>query len=46
VIDPAGTHGRAREARLPTELTCALVSLWQVERPGPRLSLHRLAEAR
>jgi hypothetical protein len=46
VIDPAGSGGPAREARLPTELTCALLSLWQVERPGPRLSLHRLAEAR
>ncbi len=38
--------GRAREARLPTELDFPLVSLWRVERPGPRLALHQLEAAR
>ena len=37
-IDPSPT-GNAREARLPTELEFPLISLWRVERPGPRLEL-------
>ena len=43
VVDPAGPQGGAREARLPTELELPLISLWQVQRPGPRLELYRLA---
>ena len=30
------------EARLPLELENPLVSLWKLERPGPRLSLYEL----
>lgn len=37
-IDPSPA-GRAKEARLPTELDFALTSLWDIERPGPRLEL-------
>jgi hypothetical protein len=40
-IDPS-RGGEAREARLPTELDFALRSLWQVDRPGPRLELWTL----
>ncbi|MEM7306541.1 MAG: glycosyltransferase family 39 protein [Planctomycetota bacterium] len=32
------------EARLPTELDFPLTSLWSVSRPGPLLTLYRLAE--
>ena len=41
VLDPSPTEA-AREARLPTELDFALTSLWDVERPGPRLELWTL----
>ena len=44
-IDPARGAAPPREARLPTELAFPLFSLWQVERPGPLLSLHTLLEA-
>jgi hypothetical protein len=42
VVSPARAGGVPREARLPTELELPLVSLWQVDRPGPCLALHRL----
>jgi len=44
-VSPGRGMRVAREARLPTELEFPLVSLWQVARPGPRLSLVRLPEA-
>lgn len=43
-IDPARGAPPPREARLPTELAFPLFSLWQVEQPGPLLSLHTLLE--
>jgi hypothetical protein len=46
VVDPAGDGRPAREARLPTELAWPLCSLWEVERPGPRLALYELERAR
>jgi hypothetical protein len=44
-VSPARGGATPWEARLPTELSFALVSLWQVERPGPELAFHRLAKA-
>ena len=41
VIDP-GAGGDAPEAFLPTEMDFPLTSLWQVERPGPRIELYAL----
>jgi hypothetical protein len=40
-LDP-GRAGAPDEARLPTELSFPLRSLWQLERPGPRLEIYRL----
>ncbi|MHC4892402.1 MAG: ArnT family glycosyltransferase [Planctomycetota bacterium] len=38
ILDPSADADPV-EARLPTELTFALGSLWRLERPGPRLEL-------
>lgn len=38
VLDAGGSDS-CSEARLPTELDFPLISLWQLERPGPRLEL-------
>jgi hypothetical protein len=46
VVDPGAGGRTAREARLPTELAWALCSLWEVERPGPRLALYELERPR
>lgn len=40
-LDP-GRGAPPSEARLPTELSFPLLSLWQIERPGPRLELYAL----
>ena len=42
VIDPTDGTGRCDEARLPMDMEFPFVSLWQVRRPGPRLSLYEL----
>ena len=42
VIDPGPAGQNLREARLPFEPEFPLVSLWQVQRPGPRLRLFEL----
>jgi hypothetical protein len=43
VIDPSRSAAGCPEAFLPTEMDFPLTALWQVERPGPRLEIHRLA---
>jgi hypothetical protein len=43
VIDPSGNTAPCAEAFLPTEMDFPLTALWQVERPGPRLEIYRLA---
>jgi hypothetical protein len=40
-LSPASAS-QAGEAFPPAETDFPLVALWQVERPGPRLELHRL----
>jgi len=43
IFDPSGRAHGCDEAFLPTEMDFPLTALWQVERPGPRLEIYRLA---
>lgn len=43
VIAPSRSETAYAEAFLPTEMDFALTALWCVERPGPRISIYRLA---
>lgn len=43
VIDPCGGQTACSEAFLPTEMDFALTALWRAARPGPRISIYRLA---
>ncbi len=42
-VHPGGEGGAVTEASLPAELTFPLTQIWQVTRPGPKLTLRRLA---
>lgn len=42
VWDPSVPGRTLTDANLPSELTFPLTQLWAMERPGPRLELHRL----
>jgi hypothetical protein len=43
VFDPSHAGGSCDEAFLPTEMDFPLTALWCAERPGPRISIYRLA---
>ena len=46
-IDPsAEPRDPCDEAFLPTEMDFPLTALWQVSRPGPRISLYELKDTR
>jgi len=47
VVDPSAAASQpCAEAFLPTEMDFPLTALWQVSRPGPRLSLYELPASR